>query len=49
MLAVTVLGLLPNKDLVGSRVYDFVLWYGTIPLESVLLFAGCAWARWRSS
>ena len=43
------LGLLPNKDLLGGFAYDWVLWYGVIPLEVSVLFGGCAWAARRGA
>ena len=39
-----VLGLLPNKDLLGGDAYDWVLWHGAVPLGALALFAGCALA-----
>ena len=44
-----VLGILPNKDLLGGYAYDWVLWYGVIPIETLVLFTGCAWASRRGS
>ncbi len=41
---VAVLGLLPNKDLLGGDAYDWIIWYGTVPLEALVLFGGCTWA-----
>ncbi len=41
-------GLAANKDLVGARVYDTILWYGLIPAGTALLFAGCWLVRWQS-
>ncbi|MGZ5025453.1 MAG: hypothetical protein ACXWBS_11375, partial [Chthoniobacterales bacterium] len=38
-------GLTSNKDLVGSAIYDILKWHGVITLETLLLFAGCAWAQ----
>ncbi|MGZ5503210.1 MAG: hypothetical protein ACXWGY_00990, partial [Chthoniobacterales bacterium] len=38
-------GLASNKDLVGSAIYDILKWHGVITLETLLLFAGCAWAQ----
>ena len=37
-------GLVSNKDLVGERVYDFVIWYGSVFWSCLLLFAGCCHA-----
>jgi hypothetical protein len=34
------------KDLVGHRVNTVAMWYGCIPLGTLLLLAGCLWARW---
>ena len=36
--------LVSNKDLVGERVYDFVIWYGSVFWSCLLLFAGCCYA-----
>lgn len=47
-LAAAVCGLAANKDLVGARVYDTILWYGLIPAGTALLFAGCGLVRWQS-
>jgi hypothetical protein len=41
VLGSVVCGLLSNKDLVGARIYDWVVWHGSITLSAVLLFAGC--------
>ena len=41
---VAVLGLLPNKDLLGGDAYDWILWNGAVPLGALALFAGCVWA-----
>ena len=41
---VAVLGLLPNKDLLGGDAYDWILWHGAVPLEALALVGGCAWA-----
>ena len=38
-------GLISNKDLVGRAIYDTLKWHGVITLETLLLFAGCAWAQ----
>lgn len=34
------------KDLVGSRLNAAAMWYGCVPLGTILLLAGCLWARW---
>jgi hypothetical protein len=39
--------LLSNKDLWGTAVYDFALWYGSVFANAVVLFFGCAYAVWR--
>lgn len=41
-------GVVANKDLVGGRVYDTLLWYGVVPAATTLLFAGCGLVRWRA-
>jgi hypothetical protein len=45
--AVAVLGLLTNKDVVGRRVYELLLWNGAVFATALLLFVGCCYARWR--
>jgi hypothetical protein len=42
-----VLGLIANKDVVGRRAYDLVLWNGAVFANCLLLFLGCSYARWR--
>lgn len=42
--AAIVAGLLSNKDLVGKRVYDWVIWYGSVFWGAVFLYGGCCWA-----
>jgi hypothetical protein len=39
--AVAACGLVVNKDLVGGRVYNWLVWYGAITLSAGLLFVGC--------
>ena len=41
-------GLVSNKDLVGSAIYDTMKWHGVITLQTLLLFAGCVWAHCRT-
>jgi hypothetical protein len=40
-------GMLGNKDVVGGRVYDRLVWHGLVFGNAVLLFLGCCYARWR--
>lgn len=47
VLAAITCGLLSNKDLVGGRVYDWVLWHGSITWSAVLLHVGCCLALLR--
>jgi hypothetical protein len=42
-----VLGLAANKDVVGRRAYDVLLWNGAVFGSAPLLFVGCCYARWR--
>jgi hypothetical protein len=42
-----VLGLLANKDAVGRRAYDVLVWNGAVFGNALLLFVGCCYARWR--
>jgi hypothetical protein len=42
-----VLALLVNKDLVGRRAYELLLWNGAVFASALLLFLGCCYARWR--
>ena len=44
LLAAITCGLVSNKDLVGRRVYDWVLWHGSVTLNAIFLFAGCCLA-----
>ncbi len=48
VLACVTCGLVSNKDLVGGRVYDWVIWHGSITLSALLLHAGCCVALVRS-
>jgi hypothetical protein len=41
VLGVVALGLTSNKDLVGTKVYDWVIWHGSITWSAILLYAGC--------
>ncbi len=41
-------GLAANKDLVGGRAYDTLLWYGLIPVGTLIGFAGCCLIRWQA-
>jgi hypothetical protein len=42
-----VLGLAANKDIVGRRVYDLLMWNGLVFGNTLLLFLGCCYARRR--
>jgi hypothetical protein len=42
------LGLAANKDLVGRRVYDFLLWNGAVFGCCLALFLGCCRVRWEA-
>lgn len=46
--AVVVVGLVVNKDLVGGRVYNWLVWYGAITLSAALLHMGCCVGLMRS-
>ncbi len=48
VLASVTCGLVSNKDLVGGRVYDWVIWHGSITLSALLLQAGCCLVLFRS-
>jgi hypothetical protein len=43
-LAAAASGLVIHKDLVGGRVYDWVIWHGAVTLSAVLLHAACCLA-----
>lgn len=51
LLAVSIMaavaGLVMNKDLVGTTIYDAAKWIGVITLETLLLFSGCVWGLHR--
>ena len=41
------LGLVANKDVVGRRAYESLLWNGAVFANCLLLFLGCCYARWQ--
>lgn len=50
LLALAILaGLVSNKDLLGEKAYDFVIWYGSVFWDCLLLFAGCCYALCRKN
>ena len=44
-------GLVSNKDLWGTAVYDFAVWYGSVFGNAAVLFLGCVYAvgRYRAN
>lgn len=36
------------KDLVGRQVNAVAMWYGCVPMGTLLVLIGCLWARWTS-
>ncbi len=47
--AATILGLLTNKDPVGSDFYTLLLWYGSVTIATLLLWIGCVLVLARGS